>query len=328
MRINSLRLSGMELADGSAPEEEEPAPPGKGPQLLIPDDPIELEWLNSFDAEVHWDIEELNLPNLSLKNTRFDLSLQDSRLEIGPLEGESQYGGSLSGSIAIQPDDQAYQLSTKWIARELLLAPPSEERGQRPTPFDVQVDLTGTGNSLHGMASTANGRFIVFQGEGSFDNHALNLLTTDVLANVFATLNPFSKKERYTGVVCGAHVTYVEDGVAKFDPLGLVTDKMKIIGRGSVHLETEKLDLSWTAKPRRGLGLSASSITNQYVKLSGTLSKPHVTVKPLKAATTTAAAVGTVGLSLLAKGFWDRFTSTKRVCKNAEKKYGIDQARP
>ena len=87
---------------------------------------------------------------------------------------------------------------------------------------------------------------------------------------------------------------YVEDGVAKLDPLGLVTDKMKILGRGSVDLETEKIDLSWTAKPRRGLGLSASSITNQYLKLGGTLSKPHVTVKPLTAATTTAAAVGTV----------------------------------
>ncbi len=85
-----------------------------------------------------------------------------------------------------------------------------------------------------------------------------------------------------------------------------------------------KINLSWTAKPRRGLGLSASSITNQYLKLSGTLSKPRVTVKPLKATATTTAAVGTAGLSLLAKGFWDRFTSTKRVCKNAEKKYGID----
>ncbi len=327
-RINTLRLSGMERADGSTPEEEEPAHPGKGPQLLIPDDPIELEWLDSFDAEVHWNIEELDLPHQSLKNIRFDLSLHDSRLEIGPLQGEGQYGGSLSGSITIQPDDQAYQLSIELIARDLLLSPPSEERGDRPTPYDVQVDLTGTGNSLHGMASTANGSAILFQGEGSFDNRVFSLLTTDVLAQVFTTLNPFSKKERYTGVVCGAHVTHVEDGMAKLGPLALVTDKMKIVGRGNVDLETEKIDLSWTAKPRHGLGLSASIITNQYVKLSGTLSKPYLTVKPLKAATTTAAAVGTAGLSLLAKGFWDRFTSTKRVCKKAQKKYGIDQARP
>ena len=111
-------------------------------------------------------------------------------------------------------------------------------------------------------------------------------------------------------------------------PLGLVTDKMKILGRGKVDLETEKLALSWTAKPRHGRGLSASSITNHYVKLAGTLSKPHLTVKPLKAATTTAAAVGTVGLSLLAKGFWDRFTSSKRACEKVKKKYPIDQAQP
>ena len=102
------------------------------------------------------------------------------------------------------------------------------------------------------------------------------------------------------------------------------SDKMKIVGHGKIQLETEKIDFSWTAKPRRGIGLSASIITNPYVKLSGTLSKPHVTVKPLHAAGATAAAVGTAGLSLLAKGFWDRLTSTKRVCKKARKKYGID----
>ncbi len=215
-------------------------------------------------------------------------------------------------------------MTTLLRAVHLRLSPSSEEKRLESTPYDAQVDLTGTGNSLHGMASTANGSIIIFQDEGSFDNRALELLTTDALATVTAALNPFSKKERYTGLVCGVHVTHVEDGVARLDPLAIVTDKMMIAGQGRIHLETEKLDFSWTAKPRRGIGLSASMITNPYVKLGGTLSKPQVTVKPLRAAGATAAAFGTAGLSLLAKGFWDRFTSTKKVCQKAEKKYGID----
>ncbi len=60
-------------------------------------------------------------------------------------------------------------------------------------------------------------------------------------------------------------------------------------------------------------------MTNNYVKLGGTLSKPVPEVKPLDAVTTTGVAVATAGLSLLARGMWDRVTSEKKVCKNALK---------
>ena len=98
---------------------------------------------------------------------------------------------------------------------------------------------------------------------------------------------------------------------------------MKIAGHGSIDFKTEKLNLNYAAKPRKGIGLSASTFTNPYIKLGGTLSDPKVTVKPLTAATATAAAITTGGLSILAKGFWDRFTSGKRACRKATKKAGI-----
>ena len=41
-------------------------------------------------------------------------------------------------------------------------------------------------------------------------------------------------------------------------------------------------------------------------------------------AAATAAAVTTGGLSLLAKGFWDRVTSGKKACKRAMKKAGLE----
>ena len=115
-------------------------------------------------------------------------------------------------------------------------------------------------------------------------------------------------------------VTYVEGGVARLRPLIAVTDQMTIAGRGSIDLSTEKLDLSWVAKPRRGIGLSASAITNPYIKLGGTLSAPSLAVKPLQATTATAAAITTGGLSILAKGFWDRFTSGTRACEKLKEK--------
>ena len=155
-----------------------------------------------------------------------------------------------------------------------------QERGEEErVPHDVLLSLTGAGTDLHAIAVSADGRLIVLQGEGRFDNATLSLLTTDMLGKLFSTLNPFSRKERYTRLECGVHVAHLENGVARIQPLLGVTDKMKIAGRGRIDLSTEKLDFSWVAKPRRGIGLSASTITNPYIKLGGTLSTPSLSVK-------------------------------------------------
>jgi len=75
-------------------------------------------------------------------------------------------------------------------------------------------------------------------------------------------------------------------------------------------------------KPRKGIGLSASMITNPYIKLGGTLSSPSIQLKELQAVASTGAAVATLGLSLVAKGMFDRVTAEKKVCKEALEKIG------
>jgi len=61
-----------------------------------------------------------------------------------------------------------------------------------------------------------------------------------------------------------------------------------------------------------------------YAKLGGTLTSPSMSVEPLRATATTVAAWTTGGLSFLAKGFWDRATSGKKICRKARKKAGFD----
>jgi hypothetical protein len=92
---------------------------------------------------------------------------------------------------------------------------------------------------------------------------------------------------------------------------------MTILADGRVNLRTERINIDWVIKQRKGIGISASTFTNPYIKLGGTLSEPSVEVKPLRAATATGAAVATGGLSLLYKGFWDRITAGRKVCKRA-----------
>ena len=58
-------------------------------------------------------------------------------------------------------------------------------------------------------------------------------------------------------------------------------------------------------------------MTNPYIEVGGTLSKPTIAVKPLEATVQTGAAVATMGLSLVAQGLWNRMTSEREVCQKA-----------
>jgi hypothetical protein len=75
--------------------------------------------------------------------------------------------------------------------------------------------------------------------------------------------------------------------------------------------------LDWITKPRKGIGVSASMFTNPYIRLGGTLANPAIEMKPAEALATTGVAVATMGISLLAKGLFDRVTAEKKVCEQA-----------
>jgi len=96
---------------------------------------------------------------------------------------------------------------------------------------------------------------------------------------------------------------------------------MILVGTGKVDLETEELNVVWATKPRKGVGISASVITNSSIRLGGTLSDPRITIRPLEALAVTGAAVATGGLSLLAHGLFDRVTAEKKVCREAQEDY-------
>jgi hypothetical protein len=132
-------------------------------------------------------------------------------------------------------------------------------------------------------------------------------------------LNPFRKDDPYTTYECAILLVDLKDGLATLEPLAVRTSKMTVVGHGKIAFATEELDLSWAAKPRKGVGLSASAITNPYIKLGGTLASPSLEVKPMQSVTAAGTAAATGGLSILARGLWDRATAERKVCNQALK---------
>ena len=147
----------------------------------------------------------------------------------------------------------------------------------------------------NGITAISNEPIGLIIGEGVMDNSLVDLVVADVLLEVLSLLNPFAKEEAVTRLQCGVVVVNVEDGVAVFAPMAVQTDKMTMLGRGRIDLDTEKINLEWITKPRKGIGISASMITNPYIKLGGTLADPSIEMKPLEAVTSTGIAVATGG---------------------------------
>ncbi|MCP4896355.1 MAG: hypothetical protein GY906_05215, partial [bacterium] len=196
----------------------------------------------------------------------------------------------------------------------------SGQRGnlsQRPE-VDIYLQYSGAGASAHELATSSDGFIAVVVGEGVVDNSLINLVAADILVTLLETFNPFAESEKSSHLECAVILSTFADGYANLEEMAMQSDRMTLLGSGSVNLDSEEIKLNWITKPRKGFGLSASMITNPYISLGGTLANPRLDLKPLEAMTTTGIAVATGGLSILAKGLYDRVTSERKVCKQAK----------
>jgi uncharacterized protein involved in outer membrane biogenesis len=308
------------IKEDKEPEPEQGASKSKKSRRVISDTPFEFKVLKDQDAEVQLSIETLALRRSTITDLELRLNLVDGRLRIEPVSATGQGGARLTASLDLEPIDETYRYKTRLDlddARIELLSY-GDDRQLWP-PIDVHLDLSGEGKSPRELAAGLNGHAVLDLESGRVNTTMLDLLVFDVMVEVLEILNPFRKTEPFTQLECALIVARFENGRTTIEPLALQTDKMTIVGHGKINLENEKIDLDWAAKPRKGIGVSASAITNPYIKVGGTMGNPALEVKPLQGATAAGAAVATAGLSILARGMWDRITAERKVCKRARK---------
>ena len=123
------------------------------------------------------------------------------------------------------------------------------------------------------------------------------------------------KQDPYTDVVCGVYFVDVKDGVVAIDPGAVMqTDKMNMFASGVVDLNTEKLNVGFDTAARKGIGISAGSFINPFVRIGGTMSSPRLALDAKGTVVEGGVAVATLGLSILAKGMYGRWFSSKDPC--------------
>jgi len=163
------------------------------------------------------------------------------------------------------------------------------------------------------LSGNLNGALAFQGGGGSLDNNGLDLILGDTLEEVFHRVNPFSESDSKTKIKCVAGAAIAKKGIISIAP-GMVmrTMKMDIALAGSVNMLNEKLDITFTTRSRKGIGISAGKVVTPYLKIGGTMANPLLVLDPKGVVLSGSAVVATAGLSILAEGMWDRWVATAK----------------
>jgi len=303
-------------ADSASP----PAQPNKRDVKRIPDTPVPVDFLKKFVADADVRVGEIHLGQRVIRDLVLHGSVAGGEMHVSEISAKGSRGGDFTGRLAIRPNGSGADFGMRMFGTDLAFGLPAytrDELDQLPV-YDMDLGFVTAGRTVREMAGAANGYLRLLSGEGRVRRGSMSMLTSDFLTQVMNTVNPFIAEDHYVNLKCVAVLAAVENGQLSGKP-GLVvqSEKLNIFANTKVDLKTEKLDVTFNTVPQKGLGISLSNLVNPYVKVNGTLGNPTLSLDPEGALIQGGAAVATAGLSILAKGFADRFLSSKDPCGKA-----------
>jgi hypothetical protein len=183
--------------------------------------------------------------------------------------------------------------------------------------MQIAMNVQGSGKSLHQIASRANGAAQISVGPATMGTKYLNE-GGDVLISVLNAINPMQKKSNQTILSCAVAYLPLKHGVINIDnSIGIETDRLNIVGNGSINLATEVINLN--IDPKEKSGLTTGIDLGGLVKLQGTLQNPKAGVNQA-GVVNSAVSIGlgflTGGISIAAENAKGVLTKTQP-CKTA-----------
>jgi len=304
----------MELADA---DNESDAATSKS--RLIPATPLPLDALAAADITIKLNVAELRHPKDSFRNLVLKAETLEGSLIIPRLSFKGPRG-ELKTSLSITPTgNNKAEVKIDLNAKEFvfnLSGQPDKNLHEVPAT-DVNIHVSGKGDNLQEVAGSINGSLHLGSKGGKLEGVNLSVLDTFILDEIFSLIMPKTETEDDLNLTCAATILNITDGLVKTDPaFAFTTDRITLIAKGTLDLKTEKMKINFNAIPNNALKISAGELFNPYILVGGTLSSPEVGLDPAKVLLHGGAAVGTAGISILAKGLVDRLGNTVPVCED------------
>ena len=318
--VGNLSSTFMDLTEdfqqASPADEDSESTKDPDSKYLFSDEPLNTSLLQAADINLELTIDKFIARTVNVTDLSVGFHLQDGSLSIDPIRFRDE-PGSFDGSMSLEPLDEGYSFDLSLLIDDVhlkLLASADQDISEVP-PLGGRVTLSGQGDSPHAIMATSNGEIELRQGAGRTKDGGGSMLFGDILLQVLRTLNPLQRSDSYRHVECGIYDVTITDGIATIKTVALQASRSTMVATGQINLRNEKLDIGFRANPREGIGISLGTVANQLLSLRGTLRSPSITIDAMSSVTTTGAAVATGGLSLLARGLWDRLSAEASICE-------------
>lgn len=285
--------------DSSGEKAAEPA----APAFLFSKEPLPLESLKLADLELVYRAKQISGRGHVAKDLELQLSLKDGILQLKPLQGLFS-GGRMSSHLRLDSRPLLPRLETDLQISQLdygaLLAGPGEAP-QFAGKADLDLQLRGSGDSVHELMAGADGEARLVINDGRYSSGAIGFLATDLQA-----LLPSPDDKEGQPINCGVAYFDIVKGQADARAIVFDTGALSLIGTGKIDLGREQLDLRLDPRAKN---ISVMKLTLVPLSVGGTLAHPTITPKvagTLKTTATTLTALATGGTSLLVEALAEK----------------------
>ncbi|MBL6929523.1 MAG: AsmA family protein [Rhodospirillales bacterium] len=328
------------------PEGDAPGKTSEKKKRIFPADPLPLEGLRAVDANVSLKIGAAVLPGgLGLQKTSVTVALDKGRLSVSPLQTVLA-DGAIDGKVTLDASGSKAKLNASIKADNVVAGKLLDQLQMSDLMdggnIDMNIGLKGGGASVAELMAGLNGEIKIEVGEGKLRTAALDIAGADVLMQLADALNPAGGKKDYSILSCAVVRFDIKDGIATAENgVAMETDKMNLVGTGSVNLGKETLDFAVKPEAKEGVGINLGGAVAGLVKVTGTLAEPSVGLDAAgvaKKAASMGAALATGGLSILGEALISRATKDEHPCltalgkapppKAAKKSAGSTQSAP
>ncbi len=321
--VSPMRITGDLQSDQISVGGDAEKSDGKPNDKLVPSHALPTAWLDTFQADICWNIGTLNLGALSLRALRTRAQLENGRLKLDPIDAKigdtplhmrmafARSGERASLRASGELDDLDLSENVRWL------------RGNDPGEgyLDMRFVVDGVGNSTDEIAAALNGNLQLVMEEGQVSNSWLQRVTSDL----GSLINPWSSIEGETPVRCLAVRLKADTGQVNIEQMVLDTRNALILGEGSINLGTEEVSII-LSPDTRSLDLLKLQLP---IRISGSLTNldadPAPTAIITKSGTSILRNIASAG-GLLGDDLKDQLGSSSAGCQASLEAYrGTDE---
>lgn len=231
-----------------------------GRPRILPDAPLAIEQLSSFDAALDYRATKVRTGKLPFDNLRLVLGLEDRLLTLEPLAFDVA-GGRLIARIGINarkpPVLTDYNIRITEIPLGRVLTGFNVEDSGTTASIRGRIQLKGQGDTVHKSLATATGRIAFVVPSGKLWVRNIDLAELDVQNLLTGLIGKTLKEPRQ--INCGVVAFTVTNGRAVADPIVIDTNKAVFRGRGGFSFADESLDMSLEGDSKQFSLFSAQS---------------------------------------------------------------------